>query len=263
MRLPFPLRERPFPAPAIAVQAMAGSERIIASVASFPPRRTGLEKVVADVLPQVDRLRVHLNGYDAVPGYLRDPRITVTRSQVHGDLRDNGKFLGAEDLEDGIHVTLDDDIHYPRNYVAYLTAKLLQYDRKAVVGLHGSVFQDGFVRFHDGSSRRTMVFWHELAADRLVHALGTGTVAYHTGTLRFGLDGVDSTGMIDLWLARAAQAQGVPMIALGRGRRWLRPMEEFRAGSIYEEGRQDDRRETEFVRSHGPWRLVEGVVPVP
>lgn len=263
LRISFPLRERPFPAPAIAVQAMAGSERITASVASFPARRTGLERVVAAVLPQVDRLRVHLNGFESLPAFLRDPRISVTRSQVHGDLRDNGKFLRVDEVEEGIHVTLDDDIHYPRNYVAFLAAKVLQYDRKAVVGLHASVLQDDFQRYHDGRSRWTGTFRQELGADRLVHVLGTGTVAYHTSAIRFDLEDVTSTGMIDLWLAKAAQEQGVPMIALARGRHWLRPMEEFRQGSIYEQGRHDDSRETDFVLAHGPWRLIDDVVPVP
>jgi glycosyltransferase involved in cell wall biosynthesis len=255
LRMEFPLRRRPFAAPSIAVEAVAEGETITASMATFPPRLPTLARVVARILPQVDLLRIHLNNFDSVPDFLRHEKIRFTRSQDQGDLRDNGKFLQAGDIPPGFHFTLDDDIVYPRNYVRYMIAKVLQYDRKAVVGVHGSVLADDFVRYHDGVSRRTWHFQKELRNDEPVHILGTGTVAYHTSTLRFDLEGVTSTGMVDLWFARAAQEQEVPMIAVARGRNYLREMMEHVEGSIYVERRRDDSNETAFVTSHAPWRL--------
>jgi len=44
---------------------------ITANLATYPPRREALEKVVAAISPQVDRLNVVLNEYDAVPAELQ------------------------------------------------------------------------------------------------------------------------------------------------------------------------------------------------
>lgn len=255
LRLGFPLRHRRFEAPSIAVSAFGESETITASMATFPPRAAKLERVVSRVLPQVDRLRIHLNNFETVPEFLNHEKISITRSQDFGDLRDNGKFIDMADVAEGFHICLDDDILYPRNYVSYLVAKILQYDRRAVVGVHGTILLPDFVRYHDGVSRKTWHFQQELVQDEPVHILGTGTAAYHTSTLAFDLDQVSSTGMIDLWMAKAAQEQGVPMIAVARGQKYLREIAEQRTSSIYDERRLDDSKETEFIKAFD-WRIL-------
>lgn len=258
-RLEFPLRNRSFPAPAIAVPGFGDGERITASMATFPPRLATLDRVVARIVPQVDLFRIHLNNFESVPGFLRHEKIRVTRSQEHGDLRDNGKFLNMHEVPDGFHLTVDDDIAYPRNYARYMVAKVLQYDRRAVVGVHAAILQPGFGRYHDGVSRRTWSFRQELGEDVPVHVLGTGTVAYHTSAIDFGLERAGTTGMIDLWLAKAAQEQGVAMIAVARGRNYLREIGDHGPTSIFEQSKLDDSRETEFVRTHGPWRALDPI----
>lgn len=246
--MPFPLRERKFPAPGeMCVAGIGTGERVVASVASIPKRVRGLERVVGQILPQVDRLNVHLNHYEIIPEFLRHEKIRVTRSQETGDLRDNGKFLKSKSLRNAFHLTLDDDLIYPKFYVSYLCSKIMQYGRKAIVGLHGTRLKKDFEPYHDGRSRITNTFYLALKEDELVHVLGTGTTGYHVSTLDFTLDDIGSTGMVDLWLAAAAKDQSVPMVSIARGRGWLVENKALPSGSLYEEYRSNDEPQTKFV----------------
>ncbi|MFP5407157.1 MAG: PfkB family carbohydrate kinase, partial [Gammaproteobacteria bacterium] len=49
---------------------------------------------------------------------------------------------------------------------------------------------------------------------------------------------------------------GVAMIAVARGRNYLREIGDHGPTSIFEQSKLDDSRETEFVRTHGPWRAL-------
>ena len=90
----FPLLRRRFPAPdGLLIDSKPAEEYVTASVASFAAREDSLKQAVASILPQIDRLNVYLNDYDAIPEFLRHPKITVASSQEHGDRRDNGKFF--------------------------------------------------------------------------------------------------------------------------------------------------------------------------
>lgn len=250
--MPFPLRERPFPAPMqICTEDFSCDEEVIGSIASIPARIEGLRRVVSYVLPQVDRLHVHLNNYGFVPSFLSNPKISVTRSEVTGDLRDNGKFIIADKVEGSFILTFDDDLIYPRYYVAYLCAKVLQYGRRAAVGLHGTRINRGFKRYHDRSSRNTYTFGAALNDDLPVHVVGTGTSCYHSDALRFGLAKAKSTGMVDLWFASECRSQGVPVVCVSRGARWVTEQKGLPSGSLYEEFLEEDTEQSELVRKAG------------
>lgn len=260
--MPFPLKKRLFDAPeSMVTESINPNEKVVASVASIPRRVKGLERVVNSALDNVDLLRVHLNHYESVPNFLRHPKITVTRSQDTGDLRDNGKFLAVEELTNCFHFTLDDDLCYPAFYFQYLIAKILQYGKNAVVGLHGTTLSSEFQRYHDTGSRKTKTFNLQSLHDFQVHVLGTGTVAYHTETIDFSLEHVNTTGMIDLWFAAAAKTQRVPLICVARGKDWLIEDRSLTVQSLYSEYRKNDQMQTEFVLSKGlnePLDLVGG-----
>lgn len=227
---------------------------VTVSVASMPSRTHGLERVVNSLLPQVDRFLVHLNGYGAVPGFLGHPRIKVTTSDDYGDLRDNGKFF--QEVHDGYHFTVDDDINYPSDYVDRTVAKLQQYAHSAIVGYHGIRIPPDPERYFS-PERRTFHFSSELATDRLVHALGTGTIAYHTSLLSITASRFATTGMADLWVATWAKKMRIPMIAVARPSGYLTPIDEIdQSTSVYLEYLDDDSTQTLLVRQHSPWPLA-------
>ena len=193
--------------------------------------------MVATLLPQADLLGVHLNDYPDVPAFLDHPRIRVSRSQECGDLRASGKAAFTDDLPDGYHLMVDDDIDYPDDYVRGLVAKVEQYDRRAVVGYHGVLLEVPVVKYFGG--REVLHFGTALREDRQVHVLGTGTVAMHTDTMRFGLQDLPTTVMVDVWFAVAAHRRGIPLVAVARPTRHLLQLEQLGA-TLFEEFRDDD-----------------------
>ena len=250
--VPFPLRERPFAAPA---RIMPGSwadpgEAVTASIATIPERTELLPQVVGSLLPQVDRLQVYLNNFDEIPAVLDHPKITVVRSQDFGDLKDNGKFFGVEQIPDGYHFTVDDDIVYPPDYVQKSILKIEQYERRVAVGVHGVNLADPLVRYMKG--RQVEHFKSELSHDQLVQLLGTGTLAYHTSTLRPSFDEFRTTGVADLWLAIQARRHGVGLLAQARPTGWLQPIDHD-GDTIFYRAQREDERETAIAVEHGPW----------
>lgn len=197
---------------------------VAATMASVQRREHLLEDVVRRILPQVDGLFVYLNDHDEVPAVLDHPRIRVARGRDHGDLRDNGKFFFDAHLPDGYHLTIDDDLAYPPDYVDHLVAKVEQFDRRAVIGVHGSTLRQPESSYFDPQAREIRHFKTALDDDEVVDVLGTGTTAMHTSTLRMTAADLPSTGMADIWVAVAAHRAGIPMVAVSRPEGWVTPL---------------------------------------
>lgn len=227
------------------------NRQVVATIASMPSRVASLAKVVDAIYPQVDRLAVYLNNYDEVPAFLKRKNIVVARSQDHGDLKDNGKFFFRDEVRDAIHFTLDDDINYPSNYVSYMLAKLIQYDMKVAVGVHGVIFDPEFKKF----LRRRYVYHFEesLREDRIVNLLGTGTLAYDARAISLSCEDFSTTGMVDIWFARAAREGGVPLVAVERSRRFLSPISPKSDQNLMTVARRDDEVHTKLVAEVGSW----------
>lgn len=250
--VPFPVVRRPFPATGklIVGSGEYDGNFISACLASYPPRRDRLKVVVERILPQVDHLYVYLNEYaeDEVPSFLRHSRITV---KVGGeDLRDNGKFFFMDTVRDGYVLTIDDDLLYPDEYVQTLIRKIEFYDRKAVVGLHGTIYGKPLRSFFKG--RVLLHFEEDVLKDAVVNQLGTGTVAFHTSTLRPKLEWFKETGMADVWFAVEARKRRVPLIAIERNEEWLVP-QGIEETTLFREFRKKDEVQTQAVRQLAPW----------
>lgn len=194
-----------------------------ASLASIPTRAGALRQVVASLLPQVDELRVYLNGYPDVPSFLLQPRITVARSQDHGDRGDAGKFFWAEEDAAGPPAwcfTCDDDLVYPLDYVRSLVDAAERHGRRAAVSVHGAVLAQHIVSYY--RSRTQLHCLQEVAVDTPVHVLGTGALCYHSSTVRVRREDFRAPNMADIWFALATQRQKVPCIVAAHRAGWLR-----------------------------------------
>lgn len=246
--VPFPVVRRPFAVDQKLFVDRAGvsNEHISVCLASFPPRKAMLRQVVASLIDQVDRIYIYLNQYDEVPSFLKHPRITVKTGGE--DLRDNGKFFYVPELPSGYVFTVDDDIVYPPDYVQALIRKIELYGRKAVVGLHGTIFANPLVTYF--AERTLLHFKHPLERDRIVDQLGTGTVAFHTSLWRPSHTDFSSTGMVDAWLAVGAARRGISMVAVGRKRNWLHPIPDASGATptLFDEYRSKDGPQTALVK---------------
>ena len=228
------------------------------SIASIPDREESLRRVVASLLPQVDRLNVYLNGYGQVPPFLDQPKIFVARSEEHGDVGDAGKFFWL-----GIPVeyflTCDDDIIYPSDYVRRTIAAIERYGRRAVIGWHGSVLRDGFRDYYE--DRTILSFYRNVERDTSVHILGTGTVGFCPSSIRIAPADFRLPNMADVWFGLVGQQQHVPFIVVAHGAGELVPiLDEAQHKAIWRDCvenadsvRNTRRAQNHAVLAHGAW----------
>lgn len=254
--VPFPNTNRPFTVEAKLQISGARFEKqpVMAFMASFPPRIEKLRRAVESLLPQVDRIYIYLNNYKTVPDFLLDERIQV---EIGGqDLRDNGKIFHMEHAPDGYFFTVDDDIEYPGDYCEHLVRAIEKYDRKAVVGVHGVILANPFVRYFS-ADRKVFSFKHALVQDARVNLLGTGTVAFHSNVLRPRVDQFETTGMADVWMALLAKERSIPMVSVERKIGWLKPilLEGDNGPTLFDEFCEDDREQTKFLKKYTDWSL--------
>jgi len=230
------------------------TDTVRASLATIPSRVKNLEKVVASLLPQVHELRVFLNGYDGVPGFLEHERITVARSQDHEDRGDAGKFFWAG-KSDGYEFTCDDDLIYPPEYVVQMLVALERFERRAVVGIHGVLLHQPITDTY--YQNRQMLHWRGPNREhRSVHLLGTGCVAYHSSTIRVRFEDFEVSNMADIWLALLCQQQKIPMVCIARPSNWLDHLES--PWTIYEKFRNQEQVQVEALKRIKPqWKIYK------
>lgn len=249
-----PLRTERFIDGLAAQQRLERADEIECSVASIPSRVKTLKQVVECLYPQVDVLRVYLNGYESVPDFLDRERCVVARSQEHGDIGDIGKFFWSEEAS-GYQLTVDDDIHYPANYVDRMIKAVDRHRRCAVVGVHAITFASKEPPSSYYKGRRVRHFSLALNRDEACHLVGTGTMAYHASTLALTRADFPVPNMADLWVGRQTQRQRVPVIAVPRARNWLRCLPT--TSSIFDAATGDDSEQTAIVVEQWPWRMYK------
>jgi len=194
----------------MSVSAMSMNDQITISMASIPEREAGMLRVVETLLPYCDNFDVCLNGYPNIQyDVLTDPKVNVLRA----DWGARGKFYASRRTP-GYHITVDDDLIYPTDYVATLIRGLEKYKRRAVVGIQGSFIVQG------QGSLISLYHQNDLSQDIPVHMLGTGTMAYHTDSFNVDINAL-SEGKIDDQVAIMAGEAQVPMITLAHPGNWL------------------------------------------
>ena len=254
--VPFPVTNRPFDVDVhLAVEGTRfKSQPVIAFMATYPPRLNQLRQAVKTLLPQVDLLYIYMNNYSKIPDFLRHDRIVVAQGRHLEDLRDNGKFYHMAEAPQGYYFTVDDDIFYPANYCDVLIRKIEEFDRKVIVGVHGIILAQPLERYSAG---RTVLKYNEaLEADAKVNILGSGTLAFHSSTIKIDVNRFSSKGMADIWLAVLAKKASVDMIAVSRPEAWLRPLpSDHPSATLYDEMKSDDTKHTSLLRAQGAWGL--------
>ncbi|HJQ92335.1 MAG TPA: glycosyltransferase family A protein [Acidimicrobiia bacterium] len=211
---------------------------VFVGVASIPSREASLRNVVQRLLPQARHIGVYLNGYETVPGFLRRPRITVARSQDHGDIRDNGKFYFLNQTNSRYYATVDDDILYPKDYLAHLVDILNAAEQRAAVGVHGALYPTPVVDLFE--PRYLLHFKDPLPYAMPVHLLGTGTVLFDQSEWKLDPDEFGTPGMADIWFGVAAARRESSMFAVPRVANWITPSiggaDASSGGSLFFEG---------------------------
>jgi hypothetical protein len=241
---------------------------VTASIASLWNREISLHSTVDSLAHQVDHINVYLNGYDTVPAFLRVPHVTALLSSDsgRGDMGDIGKFYWANNVRTDFHITADDDMIYPDDYVTRLCQFLtVSLRTPAVVGLHGIR-----ILHHDllsQSNRRGKgyygsreVFMGTGSVSNMegVHILGTGTLMYRVADFgKIDLDAVFRIpNMADLWLGILGQKLSIPFVVMPHAEGWLKEFPGTSQESLYRRftrRRNADRHQTAAAIAAAPW----------
>ena len=202
-------------------------------MATMPLRTETFPSAFRSIIDQVDRLYLFLDGHEEIPEPARDdPRVVVIFSCDEPDVGSAGKFLGAlREEEPCLYVCVDDDILYPPDFVSLLARELNANGSAAVVGVHGILLHEELRSYN--TNRDVIHFGDALPSRRVVDALGTGTLMFNTGVLKFDPRHWPQKNKTDLQFAIEAAKSSLPMVCVERPGKFLRPLQENQADSIY------------------------------
>src|ERR1700751_3970405 len=110
-------------------------DKITVTIATQKSRKSSLMETIISLEEQTIRpseIRIYANDYDIgkIGGFYSG------FDHPLGDIADNGKFYEADKV-DGYHLTCDDDLIYPKDYIEKIINGIENNNRKAVVGFHG------------------------------------------------------------------------------------------------------------------------------
>jgi len=191
---------------------------ITAGIATIPTRKESFLLTINSIIDQVDRVFVALNGYTEIPQELKD------NPKIHCDILDNelykdsAKFLHVEECS-RFYLGCDDDLVYPRHYCEYMSNKATQYN--ALVSLHGR----NFTRPVRGLKRGFTLNYHCLHSydyDTKLDLCGSGVCCFDTNRLKLSIKDFEIAGMADVWLARQAWSQKVPIMGIAHKNNFLK-----------------------------------------
>lgn len=191
-------------------------------MATTPARLSTLQEAVASLRPQVQALRVYLNGFTVRPEFLA-PQEVVFSHEASGNLGAEGKFYWFDKEHYTYYLSVDDDLRYPPDYTARLIEAFERRRRRALIGVHGFVFAEPLVSYTESRQARYKCT-RALAADTSVHVLGTATTLLHPAVLPLTMANFPRRNMADLQLAIAAQRHRIPLIAVQREADWIQEL---------------------------------------
>lgn len=186
---------------------------IVASMATIPERIEAFEKMVASILPQVDRLNVCLNRYTEVPSFLQHKKVIALVGEDH---RAAGKFRWCEEV-DGYHFTVDDDILFPPDYVERMICEIERWQGKALVCAFGMRYKFPFNHPLCGD---TFQCWDETPG-AWIHSPGTGVCAYDATKFRVLKSDFAPDNSQDPRMGIVAQKQKAPVWCIPHAKGWL------------------------------------------
>lgn len=235
-------------------------EMIYITCASMAERAENLVTVARALSRQCHHFLVYLNGYDEPPDELNAlPNVGVV---MNGEDRgDAGKFYACP--KNGYHLTVDDDLYYPDDYVERMIEGVERYGRRYVVSLHGRSFEGPAVRrsYYNGHSHKYRCLG-SVEEDVPIHIPGTGVLAYHSSTIDFGRAHFGARNMADIWIGRACQIERVGVVCLAHEEGYLTHQPINMERTIAAAFRNRDQVQARLINELLPWKYY-ATIPAP
>ncbi len=220
--------------------------KVTGNLATYPPRKESLKRMLKSIEGQFDEVRICFNGY-----YESERKIwTDCENEKHlypgigVDRADNGKFYGLNYIEEPeIYFTLDDDLIYPPDYAAYTLAAIKKYG--CIVSHHGRRLLGEGHHYYKGHTVFTCL--GHVQEDEQIDVPGSGCMAFDT---RFfhpkGLADSPDLRMADLVFALEAAKQQKQIGVIKHATGWIKHIDNKE--TIYEtETRNGIKRQNEIA----------------
>lgn len=233
-------------------------DSITAAIATYPPRINVLPKAVSSLIDQVDHLYIYLNNYRDVPEFIlnhsQKNKITYVLDSA-SEKRAAAKFYWVNKIC-GIHLTCDDDIIYPKNYVKEMVSCLSTVDKGSVLGVHSVIYKQNAV---DPIASREHVFnfRRKLSVTQRVHLVGTGTLCFNVKTLN--IQGFSElwkyAASTDEWLACFSKINKIGLYTPERKDNWMLAAEGVEFG-LHEEKQINSslrKKASDLISFNSPW----------
>lgn len=197
-------------------EPLTNSKMIVASLTTIPERIKSLEKVVESLLISCDKVNVFLNNFEDVPSFLQHEKITIARSQDHGDMGDGNKFFWVDKISNCYHFICDDDLYYKPTYFKKSIETLKRYDNKVIVSWLGSYFPsyDVFKSYY--KSRKSYHMSIQIPHDLFCNIIGSGAMAFYSNIFPLTMSDIKHPNMGDVWAALKAKQLNIPMLRIGK-----------------------------------------------
>ena len=220
---------------------------ITATLATCEGREESLEQTINSLKHQVDKIMVYAN-YEEKPV----PEGAEYTFMTVGDLADMGKLVFG--IEEGYHLTCDDDLTYPSDYAQTMIHAVDTYDK--VVSLHGCNIQSPVESYY---KERTDCL-HCLAGfggNRCVMIPGSGVMAYNTDMFKFNYLWrlLHYKYMADIYVAVVLQRIKRGVMAIGHPAGWLKHNDIDHSTTIWSIYHDNDKRQAEAINEIKEWKL--------
>jgi len=189
---------------------------LVAHIATIPNRINSLRLVIASLYPQVDKIFVMLNGHANVPE-IDDNQGKINFTILDNSLGDAAKVLNLQ--KENFNFLCDDDIIYPPNYCEYMLSKHSTHP-STLITLHGKVYRRPVIKSH-GGYREAYHCMGEVQGDHTVDTGGTGVMLIPPNTLTITPADCPRKNMLDIWLAKRAKEQNIPIIVIEHSKDFL------------------------------------------
>lgn len=210
---------------------------LVANLATYPPRREGLRQAVAALAPQLDRLNVVLNEYDAELPELAEFH-NVRQILPDHDTKDAGKFFPDGVAEAEYVFMVDDDLLFPSDFVATTVAAMRKLGPCHVGGYHASIYEKPAPSLRLSRLRKWLLYSEARIANyrrvyTFYHAQPSGVIVDQIATNAAVMAGrdfppyaymQDSQKFVDVRLAKWCFEQGIRPVVLPRADGWLAPL---------------------------------------
>ncbi|MBL3563051.1 hypothetical protein [Rhodovulum sulfidophilum] len=206
---------------------------VVANMATYPPRRAGLAKAVAQLAPQVDRLNLVLNQYEEpLEEFAAFPNVHQIIPDT--DTKDTGKFYPDVSGADYV-LMVDDDIDYPPEFVERTLELFAPFGRGHLAGYHGSLYLSRWDLIRRGKLVRALSYDRSRIADFrqgfrfhsklqnaiVVDQIATCAAIMHAEDFPSFEFMRDSQKFVDVRLARWCFERSITPIALPKPAKWL------------------------------------------